>query len=161
MQPSKKRSSAEILEKKPAAGKRSSTLFFAGLAAAVIVALLILWFVDSGQRDAELQPLIGRWERINDRAGEEKTVEVGKVNPDGSAEVRYFNPKPINVGKARASMVDNFPSLFIELPDAGYEGSTYSLTYEPSTDQLVGVYFQANEQRAYDVAFQRKSKEAK
>jgi hypothetical protein len=138
----------------------SSTFFFAALAAAVVVALLLIWFIDTGQRGPDMQTLVGRWQRVNDAPGEEKILEVRKVNADGTADVRYFNPRPINVGNARANMVDNFPSLLIELPDADYQGSTYQLTYEPSDDELRGVFFQALEQQAYDVVFKRKSKEA-
>jgi len=33
--------------------------------------------------------------------------------------------------------------VFIELRDVNYPGSTYSLTYEPASDQLKGIYYQA------------------
>jgi hypothetical protein len=32
-------------------------------------------------------------------------------------------------------------------------GSTYTLTYDPASDQLKGIYYQAVEQQRFDVAF--------
>ena len=45
--------------------------------------------------------------------------------------------------------------VFIELRDVNYPGSNYHLTYDPKTDQMKGVYFQAVERQNFDVNFVR------
>ena len=42
-----------------------------------------------------------------------------------------------------------------ELRDQNYPGSTYRLTYDPSDDRLKGEYYQAVEQRTYQIFFVR------
>ena len=43
----------------------------------------------------------------------------------------------------------------LELQAGGYNGSTYTLVYDPERDILRGVYFQAVAQQSYEVYFQR------
>jgi hypothetical protein len=45
--------------------------------------------------------------------------------------------------------------VFVELRDVNYPGSTYTLTYDPASDQLKGIYYQAVEQQRFPVAFFR------
>ena len=45
--------------------------------------------------------------------------------------------------------------VFLELQAGGYNGSTYELTYDPVTDRLKGVYFQAVAKQRYDIYFER------
>ena len=45
--------------------------------------------------------------------------------------------------------------VFIELRDVNYPGSTYTLTYDPASDQLKGVYYQAVEKQRFPVAYVR------
>ena len=45
--------------------------------------------------------------------------------------------------------------VFLELQAGGYNGSTYELTYDPVTDRLKGVYFQAIAQQKFDIYFMR------
>ena len=45
--------------------------------------------------------------------------------------------------------------LFFELRAGGYNGSTYTLTYDPANDVLRGVYFQAVAQQKFDIYFTR------
>ena len=45
--------------------------------------------------------------------------------------------------------------VFIELRDVNYPGSTYTLTYDPASDQLKGVYYQAAAFRRFPVAYVR------
>ena len=47
------------------------------------------------------------------------------------------------------------PGLFFELAAGGYNGSTYTLIYDPLNDVLKGVYFQAIFQQTFDVYFTR------
>jgi hypothetical protein len=152
MEQSKKRSGSDgSLQRKPAAGRRANTFFFVALGAAVLLALFLLWWIDPGQRGNDLQRLVGHWER-----GDNQVLDVLAIHADGTVEVRYFNPDPVDSVTARASMEDGFPSLFVELSDPNYKGSTYTLTYNPAVDELTGVFFQAVEQQVYDVAFKRK-----
>ena len=45
--------------------------------------------------------------------------------------------------------------LFVELSGPGYEGSTYTLTYDAQADQLKGFYFQGPTGKEYAVVFRR------
>jgi hypothetical protein len=45
--------------------------------------------------------------------------------------------------------------VFIELRDVNYPGSTYTLAYDPASDELKGIYYQALQQQRFEVFFQR------
>jgi hypothetical protein len=45
--------------------------------------------------------------------------------------------------------------VFLELRAGGYNGSTYTLTYDPKNDVLKGVYYQAVARQSFDVYFVR------
>jgi hypothetical protein len=45
--------------------------------------------------------------------------------------------------------------LFFELRAGGYNGSTYTLTYDPANDVLYGVYYQAVARQRFNVYFER------
>jgi len=77
------------------------------------------------------------------------------VESDGRIDAAYFNPRPINVARAEASRDGEKVLVFVELRDVNYPGSTYTLTYEPATDLLRGVYFQAAMGASFEVFFQR------
>jgi hypothetical protein len=94
----------------------------------------------------------GRWQR----ADGDYIIEIRSVAADGSLEAGYYNPAPIHVSRARLTMADGVPRVFVELRDVNYPGSTYTLTYEPASDQLAGVYFQAVQQQTFDVVFERR-----
>jgi hypothetical protein len=120
--------------------------------AAALAGLLIFWAIDSAQGPSEFQRLVGRWQRTEG----DYILDVQSVSSDGKIEARYFNPKPIHVAAARATMVDGEPRLFIELRDINYPGSTYTLTYNRQSDQLDGVYYQALQEMSFFVTFVRK-----
>ena len=67
----------------------------------------------------------------------------------------YFNPRPIHVAKAEASLYEGTVNIFIELRDVNYPGSTYNLTYDPADGYLKGIYFQAAVGQTFDVYFGR------
>ena len=67
----------------------------------------------------------------------------------------YLNPRPIHVARAEATRDGSTLNVFVELRAPGYPGSTYTLTYDPTRDQLGGVYFQAALQQRFDVMFVR------
>jgi hypothetical protein len=82
-------------------------------------------------------------------------LEIRAAATDGKLDAGYFNPSPIHVAKAKASRKGETVKVFIELQDVNYPGSTYTLTYDPSNDQLTGVYFQATSGQQYDIEFVR------
>jgi hypothetical protein len=95
--------------------------------------------------------LKGRWRRPDGGY----VIDIRAVDSTGKMDVAYSNPKPINVSKGEATREGSTTTVFIELRDAGYPGSTYTLTYDPQGDQLKGVYFQAVMQQKFDVVFFR------
>jgi hypothetical protein len=100
---------------------------------------------------ADLEALVGKWVRPDGGY----ILSVKSVDPDGRVDAGYFNPRPIHVSRAEASVQGKAVKLFIELQAAGYPGSTYELIYDPGNDALVGVYFQAAMQQRFQVVFVR------
>jgi hypothetical protein len=82
-------------------------------------------------------------------------IEIKEIDASGKMIARYYNPRPINVSRAEASQEGTTAKVCIELRDTNYPGSTYTLTYDPESDQLKGVYFQAVQQQTFDVVFVR------
>jgi len=99
----------------------------------------------------EFDRLKGRWLRPDGGY----VLEIGEIDAGGKMVARYFNPRPINVSRAEASLDGTTTQVFIELRDTNYPGSTYTLTYDPVSDQLKGTYFQAALQQSFDVVFVR------
>lgn len=99
----------------------------------------------------DFQKLKGKWLRPDGGY----VVEVRSVTDTGAMDAAYFNPKPIHVAKAEASLDGAAIKVFIELRDVNYPGSTYTLAYDPATDQLQGIYFQALQQQRFEVVFVR------
>jgi hypothetical protein len=100
---------------------------------------------------AAFQKLEGRWQRGDGGY----ILDILDVDADGRLKAAYFNPKPINVSRAEASMPGDTPSVFVELRDTNYPGSTYQLSYDSATDRLRGTYFQAMLRESYAVEFGR------
>jgi len=100
---------------------------------------------------AGLAGLEGRWQRPDGGY----VLEIRKVYPSGTADVAYFNPNPIRVAKATATGDASSATVFVELQDVNYPGSTYTLTYDPRRDVLEGVYYQAMLGQSFDVTFVR------
>jgi hypothetical protein len=97
------------------------------------------------------EKLIGKWRRPDGGY----ILEIRNVESSGKMDAGYFNPNPINVAKAEASSDRAGMKLFIELRDVNYPGSTYTLAYDPNSDQLAGFYYQAALQQRFDVFFER------
>jgi len=95
--------------------------------------------------------LKGRWMRPDGGY----ILSVKDVDTGGKMDAAYYNPRPINVSKAQATREGATLKVFIELKDAGYPGSTYTLIYDPKTDRLGGVYYQAAIGQRFDVFFVR------
>lgn len=98
-----------------------------------------------------LADLIGTWIRPD---GGYKLV-VKSIGEDGKAVAEYFNPNPIHVAEANASVRDGKPELFVKFEDVNYTGSTYRLTLGAGKERLEGKYFQATQGQTYDIFFER------
>ena len=99
----------------------------------------------------ELGVLKGRWVRRDGGY----TIVIKSVDPSGTIDATYSNPKPIGVSKAEVSADAGALNVFLELRDQGYLGSTYTLTYDSKCDCLLGIYFHAVLQQKFGVIFQR------
>ncbi|EGV18685.1 hypothetical protein [Thiocapsa marina] len=95
--------------------------------------------------------LMGRWVRPDGGY----LITIQGVDADGRLDAAYRNPNPLPFAKAQASRIGNAIKVFLELRAGGYNGSTYSLSYDPANDVLHGVYYQAAAQQQYDVYFER------
>ncbi len=124
----------------------------------LIVALIILFTnntgdtVSSNKISADKNLLVGDWVRTD----ASYLIKIIKVNEDGTLDAQYFNPKPINVGKANWEESHGNLTITVELRDVNYPGSTYTLSYLPDTDVLAGDYFQAVQGATFYVEFVRK-----
>ena len=93
--------------------------------------------------------LLGRWVRPDGGY----TITVKSVDAAGKLDAAYANPNPLPFAKAEASRDGKTLKVFLELRAGGYNGSTYTLTYDPVNNVLKGVYYQAVAQQKYDVYF--------
>ena len=100
------------------------------LGAAVILIVLVVVLTNkqftesntSGMKTTDENLLVGDWVRTD----ASYLVKIIKVNENRTLEAQYFNPNPINVGKA--TWEENYGNLkiIIELRDKNYPGSTYT-----------------------------------
>lgn len=108
--------------------------------------------VGTASLEPDIQKLVGRWLRPDG----EYVIEIrGGDAATGRLDASYLNPRPIHVGKAEARHAAGKLTVFVELQDVNYPGSTYRLTYYPQTDQLFGTYYQAALEQSFDVVFDR------
>ena len=84
------------------------------------------------------------------------TIMIKAIGPNGELDAMYFNPNPLPFGKAQSSREGATLRAFFELRAGGYNGSTYELTYDPASDRLKGIYYQAVAKQKYEIYFLRK-----
>lgn len=101
---------------------------------------------------AGLDVLKGAWVRPDGGY----TIAIESIGANGQLEAMYFNPNPLPFAKAQGSQDGAKLRASFELRAGGYDGSTYELTYDPATDRLVGVYYQAVAKQKFDVYFTRR-----
>ena len=101
---------------------------------------------------ANFDTLLGTWIRPD---GGYRIV-VRNTAENGQIEATYFNPTELPFAKAQASRQNAQLRVFLELRAGGYNGSTYDLVYDPASDRLKGVYYQAVVKQSFDVYFVRK-----
>ena len=102
-------------------------------------------------RDDAFRDLVGRWRRVDGGY----IIDIRRIGANGQMDVAYYNPKPIHISRAEASLKKEAQYIFIELQDVGYPGSTYTLMYGPQQDILAGFYFQAAVKQTFEVVFAR------
>jgi uncharacterized protein (DUF2147 family) len=102
-------------------------------------------------RKTDTQQLFGRWIRPDGGY----VLELKPTGKDGSLQAAYFNPRSINVSRAELRRKGGTISIFVELRDVNYPGSTYNLHYDPKTDRLLGTYYHAALRQLFEVEFER------
>jgi hypothetical protein len=122
------------------------------LMSVVLSAGFWLWHKHAEPPAPDPSKLAGHWLRTDGGY----MLELGDAAPDGPLMAAYFNPRPINVSRAKWHHQNGDLCVFVELRDVGYPGSTYTLTYQQEKDQLVGTYRQAAINQNFDVTFSRK-----
>jgi hypothetical protein len=96
--------------------------------------------------------LLGRWVRPDGGY----VISIKAVDAGGKLDASYANPNPLPFYTATATGDGGTLKLFFELRVGGYNGSTYTLNYDPIRDQLKGVYYQAVAKQPFEVVFIRK-----
>lgn len=135
--------------------RTSAILTFSALS---ILIITILSCQNSSEKKSDIssvvdkQTLLGNWLRTDS----DYRLQISKVNEDNFLVANYFNPNPINIGKANWEERYGNLKIFIELRDVNYPGSTYTLNYLPDRDILAGEYYQAVEGLTFYVEFNRK-----
>ena len=82
-------------------------------------------------------------------------ITIKSVDASGKLDAAYANPRPLPFSAAVASRDGETIKVFLELRAGGYNGSTYTLAYDPARDVLKGVYYQAVAQQKFDIYFER------
>ena len=137
--------------------KKKKLIIFSSLLAVVLIVIIIYLInnsedtIQSTGKAVDKNLLAGDWVRTD----ASYLVKIIKVNDDRSLEAQYFNPNPINVGKANWEESYGNLKIIIELRDVNYPGSTYTLNYLPDRDILAGDYYQAVEGLTFSVEFSR------
>jgi len=98
---------------------------------------------------ADFAPLVGKWQRSDG----DYLIEILSAAADGTLEAKYYNPRPIIVGKAMGVIDGGKLSAIVELRDVDYPGSTYRLRH--AGDKMSGDYFQATQGETFQVEFSR------
>ncbi len=101
--------------------------------------------------DGVFDALQGRWVRPDGGY----VINIRGVAASGKLDASYANPNPLPFARAEATRDEKTIKLFFELRAGGYNGSTYTLIYDPANDILRGVYYQAVAQQKFDVYFTR------
>jgi hypothetical protein len=107
--------------------------------------------VPAAPADSAFAALPGRWVRPDGGY----VIDIRGVDASGKLAAAYANPNPLPFARAEATRDGKTVHLFFELRAGGYNGSTYTLTYDPARDILRGVYYQAVAQQKFEVYFTR------
>jgi hypothetical protein len=105
----------------------------------------------AARAQTEFGALQGKWVRPDGGY----VIDIKAIEAGGKLDASYANPRPLPFAVAQASREGANLTLFFELRAGGYNGSTYTLTYDPGKDILRGVYHQAVAGQRFDVYFVR------
>jgi hypothetical protein len=137
--------------------KKPTLIILSLVAAAIVMAVIFILnressdTVSTSAKNINKNLLVGNWLRTD--AG--YRILVTKVNADGTLDAQYFNPNPINIGRANWEESSGNLKIIIELRDENYPGSIYTLSYLSDRDILAGKYYQAVEGLTFYVEFAR------
>jgi hypothetical protein len=95
--------------------------------------------------------LPGRWVRVEGGY----VISIASVDANGRLDANYANPRQLPFHSAMVTNDNGVLRLVFELRAAGYNGSTYTLSYDAASDQLKGVYDQVVLKQKFDVTFVR------
>jgi uncharacterized protein (DUF2147 family) len=84
------------------------------------------------------------------------TITIKNIGADGRLEATYANPNLLPFSKAQATQDGPTLRASFELQAGGYAGSTYELAFDPASDRLKGIYYQAVVKQKFDIYFVRK-----
>ena len=101
----------------------------------------------AAQADAAFATLPGRWVRPDGGY----VINIKRVDASGKLDAAYANPNPLPFATAEAARDGKTIKLFFEIRAGGYNGSTYTLAYDPVAAVRKGVYYQAVAQQKFDV----------
>ena len=134
-----------------ATGSRRKGWWITGIILVVVTAVAGYWLWGQAL-GPDPSGLNGKWQRPDGGY----VLDLSEAGPDGQLKAAYFNPRPINVAQSRWTFKDKTLQVFVQLRDVNYPGSTYTLSYDPATDRLSGIYFQAVQRQQFEVFFERK-----
>ena len=77
------------------------------------------------------------------------------VDAGGRLDASYANPAILPFSTAEVNRDGDALKVFLELHAGGYNGSTYTLSYDAANDRLTGVYDQVVVKQKFDVVFVR------
>jgi hypothetical protein len=106
----------------------------------------------SAESQTGFDALRGRWVRVE--GGYVITVRAVDTS-NGKLDASYANPNPLLFYTAAATNDRGVLRLLFELRAGGYNGSTYTLTYDAASDQLKGIYDQVVAKQKFEVTFMR------
>lgn len=140
-----------LVEKRIKAGAiQVLVLVFALMSGSGVVAQPMASPVTGGKVDTRV--LQGEWVRPDGGY----LIVIRAVDADGKLDAMYFNPDPLPFSRAVTAQDGPTLRVFFELRAGGYAGSTYDLRYDPATDRLYGIYYQAVAKQSFEVSFTRK-----
>ena len=133
-------------------------IIYISAAALILIGVLAFFFFNcenesgtSDKKTVDKNSIIGDWMRTD----AQYLIRISKINDDGTMTAQYFNPNPINVGRANWEQSYGNLKVIVEMRDVNYPGSTYTLNYLPDRDMLAGEYYQAVEGLTFYVEFSR------
>lgn len=137
---------------------KKSKIIYISAATLIIIAAVTFFVLNNGNKgsssnkEVDKNLLIGDWVRTD----AQYLIRITKLNDDRTMTAQYFNPNPINVGRANWELSYGNLKIIVEMRDVNYPGSTYTLNYLPDRDMLAGEYYQAVEGITFYVEFNRK-----